>query len=270
MNTILMMMTFAAFVLAMGIRYATQAFVAAMLGDGSPARDRRLTLNPARQLAPMGTMVALISAFPAPGFLSASYLGPVGLGWGKPIRPNTLRLSAGPNAGLVIIGLSGIIINLLVGSLAALLLALLPIHGLSLSDLNCIDVGHLQGEPLQSCLSFWQPAWALRLEQFTFVFASVNLLIGLLNIIPLFPLDGYHILFAFLPTKAAVGYRNNEFVQEMVLVGLLFFLPFLLQIIGAPQTLNPFYWLQQFSYSIIDLFTVPHYGVTLIPIFLNL
>jgi Zn-dependent protease len=268
-NTILMTMTFAAFVLAMGIRYATQAFVAAMMGDGSPARDRRLTLNPARQLAPLGTMVALISAFPAQGFLATSAV-PIGLGWGKPIRPNSLRLSAGPNAGLVIIGLSGIVVNLLVGSLAALLLALLPIHSLTLNEVAIHCGNSLPGGALQSCLSFWQPAWALRLEQFVFVFASVNLLIGLLNIIPLFPLDGYHILFAFLPTNAAVGYRNNEFVQEMVLVGLLFFLPFLLQIIGAPPTLNPFYWLQVLSYTIIDLFTVPHYGDTLVNIFINL
>jgi Zn-dependent protease len=262
-----MTMTFAAFVLAMGIRYAAQAFVAAMMGDGSPARDRRLTLNPARQLAPLGTMIALISAFPAQGFLATSAI-PIGLGWGKPIRPNSLRLSAGPNTGLVLIGLSGIVVNLLIGSLAALLLALLPIHAIDLGVATCATQFH--GAPLQSCLSFWQPAWALRLEQFVFVFASVNLLIGLLNIIPLFPLDGYHILFAFLPTNAAVSYRNNEFVQEMVLVGLLFFLPFLLQIIGAPPTLNPFYWLQVFSYSIIDLFTVPHYGDTLVNIFINL
>jgi Zn-dependent protease len=258
-NTIWMLMTFIAFLMAMGLHYGAQAFVAAMLGDGSPARERRLTLNPARHLAALGTVVALISAFPASGGLLATSAVPIGLGWGKPIRPNATRLSVGPNTGLVIIGLTGIAVNIIIGILVAVLLAFLPTHITASSTLidNC--AANLQGGPLQSCLQAWQPGWALRLEEFAVVFASVNVLVGLLNIIPLFPLDGYHILYAFLPTKAAISYRNGESWQELVLLGLLFFLPFLLQLIGASPQADPFVWIQTQSFNIVISFSNVNY-----------
>src|SRR6185437_287192 len=109
MNTILIAMTFVAFLLTMGIRYGTQALVTTLLGDGSPARERRLSLNPARHLSALGTSVAFALSFPIGPIV------PAGLGWGRPIRTDATRLSIGPNPGTILIALTGIVTNFVLG-----------------------------------------------------------------------------------------------------------------------------------------------------------
>ncbi len=244
MNPILIVMTFVSFILTMGLRYGTQAMVTTLLGDGSPAKDRRLTLNPARHLTTLGTLVGLALSFPISG-------APAGIGWGRPVRPDARHLSVGPNTGLILIGLTGIATNLIVGIVIAVGLGFIPQE----TPIQLFACNGLQGGPLQSCLLSWQPGWALRLEQFGFIFASVNILVGLLNIIPLFPLDGSKILFALLPDRAAINYRNNEVNQELILFALLLFLPFFITLAGLPPYFSPPYLLQSISLKIMGWFT---------------
>ncbi len=246
MNTILIAMTFVSFLLTMGIRYGVQALVTTLLGDGSPARERRLTLNPARHLAALGTSVAFALSFPVGPYV------PAGLGWGRPIRADATRLSIGPNPGTILIALAGIVTNFVLGIVIAV--------GLGFVSFTTADAQHimscvnLTGGPLQSCLQVWQPGWALRLEQFGFIFAGTNILIGLLNIIPLYPLDGYSILFALLPERAAINYRNSQATQEMILFAVLLILPLFLFFAGLQQ-FSPVYLLQTLSLKIMSFFT---------------
>ena len=246
MNPILIVMTFVSFVLTMAIRYGAQAMVTTLLGDGSPAKERRLTLNPARHMATLGTFVALALSFPIGAYV------PAGLGWGRPVKPDVRRLSVGANTGMILVALTGIAVNFIVGIVIAVGLGFIPFtHGDFNIVVNCLG---LQGGPFQGCLQAWQPGWALRLEQFAFVFASVNILVGLLNIIPLYPLDGSKILFAVLPDRQAIGYRNSEATQELILFGILLFLPFLLSLAGLPATYAPSYLLQSLSFKIMGVF----------------
>jgi Zn-dependent protease len=247
MNTILIAMTFVSFILTVGIRYGTQALVTTLLGDGSPAKERRLSPNPMRHLAALGTSVAFALSFP----IGASV--PAGLGWGKPIEPDAARLSIGAKAGTILIALSGIVTNFIIGIVIAVALGFVPFT--SADARHIYACGNLAGGPLQSCLSVWQPGWALRLEQFGFIFASVNILVGLLNIIPLYPLDGYFILYELLPARMVIGYRNSQMYQEMILFGVLLFLPFVLLLAGLPPTFAPSYLLQTLSLKIMSLFT---------------
>jgi Zn-dependent protease len=244
MNPIAILMTFGSFILVMGLRYGAQAAVAGLLGDNSPAREGRLTVNPARHLAALGTCVALIFSFPVNGL-------PVGLGWGRPIQPDARRLRVGANTGLVIVALAGIVTNLLVGLIIAL--ALGQIHQTAGAAL-CVNSG-LSGGPLQGCLAGWQPGWLLRVEQFAFIFASVNIVVGLLNIIPLYPLDGYYFLFTALPNDAAVRYRNSQSTQEFILAGVLFLVPLLLSLTGLPAFLAPGTLVHDLSYNLMGIFT---------------
>ncbi len=247
MNTILIAMTFVSFILTMGIRYGTQALVTTLLGDGSPAKARRLSPNPVRHLAALGTSVAFALSFP----IGASV--PAGLGWGRPIEPDATRLSIGPKAGMTLIALSGIVTNFVIGIVIAVALGFVP---LTTADAHHIFAcSTLTGGPLQSCLHVWQPGWALRLEQFGFIFASVNILVGLLNIVPLYPLDGYYILYELLPARLVRGYRNSQMYQEMILFGVLLFLPFVLVLAGLPGSFAPSYLLQTLSLKIMSLFT---------------
>jgi Zn-dependent protease len=248
MNTILIMMTFVAFILTIGLRYGAQALVTSLLGDGSLAREHRLTVNPARHMASLGTWVGVIFSFPIGGGL------PAGLGWGRPVRPDATRLSVGANSGTILVALSGIVTNFVVGIVVAVGLGFIPFSLANMMQANGCLGSHLQGGPLQSCLMGWQPGWALRLEEFALVFASVNILVGLLNLIPLYPLDGYSILFALLPERAAINYRNSQATQELILAGILLLVPFLFNIARVPQEFAPSYLLQLASYKILSVF----------------
>jgi Zn-dependent protease len=240
-NIILMAMTFAAFLLAIGFHYSVQALVAAMLGDGSLARERRITLNPSRHAEPIGICVALISAFPA----GLTGITPTAIGWGRPLRPDANRFSIGISPGLIVFALSGIVANVGLGLLIALAFGLfVPASGTDASMASaCLSNAHTAfGGPLQGCLAAWQPGIALRVEQFVYVFALANITYGLLNIIPLFPLDGYYILFALLPGQMAISYRNRQQMQELILVLVLFVLPFIFALGGVAFSLNAYFF----------------------------
>ncbi len=247
MNTILMLMTFLSFFAALSIHYSFQAFVSAILGDGSMSRSGRLNINPLKHIDVFGLSVAVVSAFPLGG-------APVGLGWGKLVRPDAKNFRIDPNLGVVLVGLSGICINIATGVITAVILGVLPYSRPDSAANFCLN-GFLDGGPLQTCLASWQNGAALRVEQFFFVFAAVNISVGLLNILPLFPLDGYHILFGLLPTNSALQYRHSEANQQLILLGILFLLPMLLQFIGF--LFNPSELLFQLSATITALFTGP-------------
>jgi Zn-dependent protease len=177
---------------------------------------------------------------------------------------------------LVLVALAGILGNIGLGILIAVALSHIP---LSAQDqvvlVNCQP--HLtgfaiapQGGLLQSCLAGWQPGWLLRVEQFAYIFAGENIALGLLNLVPLYPLDGYHILFALLPDRTAIGYRNSEQWQELILAAIIFFVPFLLSLAQFPFNFNPLVLLQGVGYSIVDGFAGPTYAESLSSIFFNL
>lgn len=238
-----MVMTFTAFLLAITLKYIGQTLFAAMLGDGSSTRSGRMTFRLAQHLSPLGTIVALVSAFP----ISTGI--PVGLGWGKIVRPNATKMSIGPNLGVILIGLSGIIIHFTLGIGSALLIHLVTP---AMSQVNILCSG-LNGGVLQGCLQSFEPGWFLRLDQFVLVFANVNIVLGLLNIIPLFPLDGYHILFSVLPAKTAMSYRSSESTQELIVLLILFLAPLLFSLVGIG--FNPIGILNSASLNIIAQFS---------------
>lgn len=239
MNVIVIVETFIAFVIAVTLHEASHAAMAALLGDGTPGSAGRLSLNPRRQMAGIGAIVAIALCFGIP-------LGgqPVGLGWGKPVDVDTRRMRVGPDLGVFLVALTGPVFSLIMGLLFSILLHFVPgYNALTIFTYRCLGGS---GSLLQTCLSHAQPIWELRLEQFIFLLAATNILFALLNVIPLYPLDGYHILFALLPNDPAVRFRNAQGYMEFGLLILFFLIPYLLQVVGL-EFLNPGYWLGQWS-----------------------
>lgn len=242
MNTIVIVETFLAFMIAVTLHETAHAAMAALLGDGSPGGAGRLSLNPRRHMASIGAIVAITLSFGIGGL-------PVGLGWGKPVEVDTRRMRVGPDAGIFLVALAGPAFSLVMGLLFSIVLHFMPSYeSLSFITNHCaIDSGF--GSTLQLCLSHAQPVWQLRIEQFLFVLAATNILLALVNLIPLHPLDGYDMLFALLPNGPAVRFRDFQPYMELTLLVLFFLVPYVLTYVQL-GFLNPGYWLGQWAVAL--------------------
>ncbi len=242
-SPIFMIETFVAFVLAIGLHEAAHTGMAALLGDSTPLSKGRLSRNPLRQLSAIGTIVAIVYSLGAQ---------PAGLGWGKPLDVDARRLRVGPNIGLILVALAGPLVNLAVGLGVAFLVTLIPGYN-HLGNVyfnTCFAQVHTTARELEICLASVQPAYLLRIEQFAIAFAVTNVSIALLNIIPLHPLDGYNVLFALLPSRQAIAYRNLEPYMELFLLLLLFLVPIVLSIVSIH--FSPGTWLIDRAYELVQ------------------
>jgi Zn-dependent protease len=86
------------------------------------------------------------------------------------------------------------------------------------------------------------------------VLAATNILLALANLIPLYPLDGYHVLFALLPNNPAVRFRDFRPYMELTLLIIFFLIPYLATLLRVPL-LNPGYWLANWSVSLASNIT---------------
>ncbi len=240
MNTLVIAETFFAFIIAVTLHEAAHAATAALLGDGSPGGAGRLSLNPRRQMAAIGTIVAITLSFGIGGL-------PVGLGWGKPVEMDTRRMRVGPDTGMFLVALAGPAFSLIMGLLFSIVLHFMP-HYLALTSYANHCAGD-SGATLQFCLSQAQPVWQLRVEQFLFVLAATNILLALINLIPLHPLDGYNMLFALLPNAPAIRFRDFQPYMEFTLLVIFFLIPYLLTFMRL-GFLNPGFWFGQWSIAL--------------------
>jgi Zn-dependent protease len=215
---------FLAFVIALSVHEASHALVARLLGDPLPASKGRLSLLPTRHMSAIGTIVAIVS----------SVRTAVGLGWGKPVDVDARRLRVGANTGTILVALAGPLVNLALGLGVAAALHLIPGYDELGPRLSLCE--SLSGGVLQNCLSGALPGsqtWpVLRVEQFLIVFAVTNVGLAIINIIPLYPLDGYSIVFALLPTYPAIRYRNFIPYMELILLVIFFVVPVVLGFLG--------------------------------------
>ena len=222
MNVILIVETFVAFVLAVTIHGAAQARVATLLGDNTSRLRGRLSVAPQRQLSAIGVIAGVVFSVGSQG---------AGIGWGKPLEIDARKLRIGPNAGTVVVAISGLLFNAILGIAILLLFNVLPGIGLLTTQADAC-VGHgAYGSALQGCVQVL-PGWALRIEQFFYVFGLTNIAVAILNIIPLHPLDMYHVIFAALPTRQAIGWRNFAQWGELLLLIIFFVIPVILQFLG--------------------------------------
>ncbi len=149
-------------------------FVADRLGDPTPRRLGRLSLNPVRHLEPFGTIMMLL----------------VGFGWGKPVPVNSYNLQGG-RRGMGLVALAGPVSNLLlVFALGAAL------------RLGWIDLNH----PAMSI--YWIGTARDLLESLLKVVFVLNIVLAVFNLLPIPPLDGSNVLLGILPDELARPYAR--------------------------------------------------------------
>lgn len=162
--------------IALTVHEYAHGYAAYKLGDGTARAFGRLSLNPIKHLDPVGALCLLIFHF----------------GWAKPVPINP-RNFKNPKRDFAISALAGPLINIILAFISAFLY-LLAIRGLS---------GVALGEGFTSRLAY-------NLILFIGLFHSINLGLGIFNLIPIPPLDGSRILTAILPPKIYFGIMKYE------------------------------------------------------------
>lgn len=157
------------------------------LGDPTAKRMGRLSLNPLKHLDPIGAVCMVLFHF----------------GWAKPV-PVDVRYFRNPKRDMAITALAGPLCNLICAFLAVPL---------------CMMVAEAY---FSSVITLGSENFGTRilstLFHFLYSFHAVNLGLCLFNLIPLPPLDGSRILFAFLPTRYYFSVMRYERIIALLLM----------------------------------------------------
>lgn len=151
------------FLIAIAFHEAAHAYMAVRLGDSTPKREGRLTLNPMAHLDVFGTIAIFLISF----------------GWGRPVRVNPSAFE-NRRRDMMIVALAGPMANFILAFLGILFVSLF----VKISPELFFSGNSLLG-------------------QFLTILISLNIFLGVFNLIPLPPLDGGSVLMGIMPKKIA-------------------------------------------------------------------
>jgi len=167
------------------------ARVALAFGDPTAQSLGRCTLNPLKHLTVLGTMMLLFSRI---------------IGWAKPVPVSPYNLHP-RRLGFAMVSLAGPMSNL----------ALACICALTLWGVQTVG-------PKQMGREFFVAA-----EYITAYTLVANLGLCIFNLLPLFPLDGHHILREMLPERMHRAFMAWQVKYGVVLLGTLVLAPIVLE-----------------------------------------
>jgi Zn-dependent protease len=174
-------------------------YAAYALGDPTAKYAKRLTLNPFRHVDLWGTVLI-------PGFLVLTH-SPFLFGWAKPVPYNPFNLK-NQRWGESIVAVAGVATNLVLAVIFALVARYASAHGMEVH------------------------------AQLAQVVVLMNLFLGLFNLIPIPPLDGYTFLRGLMPFKAGMAFREfEERVRQGGFLTLIVFLIVFSYFLAAPFSL---------------------------------
>ncbi|MBM3239988.1 site-2 protease family protein [Candidatus Poribacteria bacterium] len=170
------------------------ARIANLFGDRTAEYAGRMTLNPAAHIDPIGTLIL-------PLFLSLMSGGRASFGWARPV-PVDPRMLKNPKKDMMFIAGAGPFMNF---SVAFLILAIQ----------RTLD--------MKTAI----PAEILFIVQRA---ALISIFLAVFNLIPLYPLDGYSVVYGLLPNHLAREFAKTEKYGFIILIAVIFLLPWILPI----------------------------------------
>jgi Zn-dependent protease len=189
-----------ALVLGIALHEFAHALVAYRLGDLTPLRDGRVTINPLAHFDPFGTLLIVL----------------VGFGYGRPVLVNPYNFRIDRRWGMALVAIAGPITNIIIA----------VVFGLALRVL----FGVWDSQPSQ---------WLFYVIQIFTTIVSLNLTLAVFNMIPFPPLDGSKVLLALLPGEMAYRVERFYIQTQqygLIIVMLLFWVGgrFIGPVISAP------------------------------------
>lgn len=159
------------------------AWVASLLGDTNIKYRGRLSLNPMSHIDYMGALCLLLFGF----------------GWAKPVPVDPSRFK-NPKWGMALVSLAGPLANIVAGI----------VGGLIYYGLYCFAPQIIENKV------------GIYVMMFLSYYVSINCGLAAFNLIPIPPLDGSKIVFAFLPDKWVYKIYEKQQIISIVFIALIF------------------------------------------------
>lgn len=169
-------------IFAITLHEVAHGWVASWFGDQTARLSGRLTLNPVKHIDIIGTIIVPLLMLIAGGIL---------FGWAKPV-PVDPRNMGHPRRDMAIVALAGPLSNLLM----ALIWAMIAKIGLQFGSLGLVYMGEAG--------------------------VTINIALGVLNLLPLPPLDGGKILQSIVSPRLAYTISKIEPYSFFILIALIF------------------------------------------------
>lgn len=178
-----LLLTIPGVLIAITFHEFAHAFAADKLGDDTPRRQGRLSLNPLDHLDPVGSIMLLFAGF----------------GWGKPVEVDSRNFNRdiSMDKANAIVSVAGPVMNFVLAIVFAI------IYGALAKFLHAQIATSQVLQILMTMIGFT---------------ISINVGLGVFNLIPLPPLDGSKVIKPFLPHNAKVWFENHEEMFYIVFV----------------------------------------------------
>ncbi len=172
--------------LAITLHEAAHGWVAHRLGDNTASRLGRISINPLRHIDPLGTVVIPLAMLLTTGFV---------IGWAKPV-PVDMRQFKQPILDMALVAVAGPVSNFLMAcGWAALML------------LSAVLM------PQAEATRFLQDSGQAGI--------TINLILMVLNLLPIPPLDGGRVVAGVMPPQMALNFMRLEPFGMWIVIGLL-------------------------------------------------
>lgn len=172
-------------IVAMTFHEFAHAWMATKLGDDTPRLQGRLNLNPMSHIDPVGIICLAL----------------LGFGWGKPVQINSRNFDGkySLSKAEAMVAAAGPVMNFII---AFIFLIIYGIYGYAVTTIT------------KTTLAIEKIIWSI---------ISVNIGLGVFNLIPIYPLDGSKVLEHFLPYKAKEWMYNNQNILTIIVFFVIFF-----------------------------------------------
>ncbi len=168
--------------IAITFHEVAHGFVANKLGDPTAKFTGRLTLNPIVHIDLVGTIIMPVLLFV---FTNGQFV----FGYAKPVPINPMNFKD-PKKDMAISAAAGPVSNILLAVVSQLILKIIMLFGL-----HPAGAGSAVLIPLAMMFEYS---------------ILINIVLAVINLIPIPPLDGGRVLIGFLPHKQAVSYSRIE------------------------------------------------------------